>query len=406
MDWQTTADIHPSHFVTDADARAARGKAPATGAWRDGDPVGLRQFAPIGRIDLESGKHLPHVRVAYETFGTLNADKSNAILVFHALTGDSHVALANGVKRQSDGWWQSVVGPGLAIDTDTWFVVCPNVLGGCQGTTGPATLSARGVEWGADFPYLTIRDQVNVFQAFGAQLGIDRWAALIGGSMGGMHALEWAISSPESVARLGVLAAPPYATADQIALNSVQLEAIRTDPGWNGGDYYDASVGEGPSRGLALARRMAILNYRSARELNERFERDWQSDVSPLGGVGRFAVESYLDFHGNKFTRRFDANSYITLTEAVSSHDIGRGRGSVEDVLGTLTMPSLTLGVDTDRYFTLEGQQKIAAALPGNIAGREPVVVHSVYGHDAFLIESDVVGAAISELLAAPDRAA
>lgn len=400
MDWQTSADVLPSHFVTDADARAARGKAPATGAWRDGDDVGLRQFAPLGRFELESGAVLPHVRMAYETFGTLNAEKSNAVLVFHALTGDSHVANTEGVERQSPGWWEAVVGPGKAIDTERWFVVCPNVLGGCQGSTGPATLSARGVEWAAQFPYLTIRDQVRAFQAFGAHLGIEHWAALIGGSMGGMHALEWAISAPDTVGRLAVLAAPPFATADQIALNSVQLEAIRTDPGWDGGDYYDAAVGEGPSRGLALARRMAILNYRSARELNDRFERDWQSDVSPLGGVGRFAVESYLDFHGNKFTRRFDANSYITLTEAINSHDITRDRGTVAEVLGTLTMPSLTLGVDTDRYFPLDGQQCIAAALPGSIHGTEPIVVESEYGHDAFLIESGVVGAALSELLA------
>ncbi|MFM6973594.1 MAG: homoserine O-acetyltransferase, partial [Agromyces sp.] len=326
MDWQTTADVQPSHFVTDADARAARGKAPATGAWREGDPVGLRKIAPIGAFTTEAGATLPHIRIAYETFGKLNADASNAVLVFHALTGDSHVARAEGVDRQSDGWWQSVVGPGLAVDTERWFVVCPNVLGGCQGSTGPASLSARGTEWGSQFPHLTIRDQTRAYQALGAFLGISRWAALIGGSMGGMHALEWAISSPNSVARLAVLAAPPFTTADQIALNSVQLEAIQSDPNFAGGDYYDAAVGAGPSRGLALARRMAMLNYRTARELNGRFQRDWQSDVSPLGVVGRFAVESYLDFHGNKFTRRFDANSYITLTEAMNSHDVTRGR--------------------------------------------------------------------------------
>lgn len=400
MDWQTTADVHPTHFVTDADARAARGKAPASGAWREGDDVGLRKFAAIGAFTTEAGATLPHVRIAYESFGELNADKSNAVMVFHALTGNSHVARAPGVEHQSEGWWEEVVGPGLAIDTDRYFVVCPNVLGGCQGSTGPASLSARGTEWAASFPYLTIRDQVTAYQAFGERLGIERWYALIGGSMGGMHALEWAISAPQTVERLGILAAPPATSADQIALNSVQLEAIRTDPFWAGGDYYDAAVGEGPSRGLALARRMALLNYRTARELNDRFERGWQSDVSPLGGVGRFAVESYLDFHGNKFTRRFDANCYITLTEAMNSHDVTRGRGTLDEVLGTLTMPSLTLGIDSDRYFTLDGQQAIARALPGSIHGPEPVVVHSEYGHDAFLIESDVVGAALRDLLA------
>lgn len=402
MDWQTTADVQPSHFVTDADARAARGKAPATGAWREGDAVGFRQFAPLGAFTTEAGATLPHIRIAYETFGVLNHDRSNAIIIFHALTGDSHVARTAGVDRQSDGWWQEVVGPGKAIDTDRWYVVCPNVLGGCQGSTGPASLSARGTEWGANFPHLTIRDQTRAFQALGAHLGIDRWAAVIGGSMGGMHALEWAISAPESVQRLAVLAAPAAATATTIALNSVQLEAIRTDPNFAGGDYYDAPLGSGPSRGLALARRMAMLNYRTAQELDERFERDWQSDVSPLGGIGRFAVESYLDFHGNKFTRRFDANSYITLTEAMNSHDVTRGRGTLSDVLGTLTMPSLTIGIESDRYFTIDGQREIAALLPASIHGSSPIVIDSVYGHDAFLIESDVVGEAIAQLLATP----
>ena len=404
MDWQTTADVQPSHFVTDADARAARGKAPATGAWREGDPVGLRQFAPIGSFTTEAGATLPHIRIAYETFGELNADRSNAILIFHAMTGDSHVTRATGIERQSDGWWQDVVGPGRAIDTDRWFVVCPNVLGGCQGSTGPASLSARGTEWGASFPHVTIRDQTRAYQALGAHLGIDRWAALVGGSMGGMHALEWAISAPESVARLAVLAAPPFATATQIALNSVQLEAIRTDPNFLGGDYYDAPLGSGPSRGLALARRMAMLNFRTARELDDRFQRDWQSDVSPLGGVGRFAVESYLDFHGNKFTRRFDANSYITLTEAMNSHDVTRGRGSLSEVLGALVMPSLTIGISTDRYFTIDGQIEIAAHMPASIHGRSPIVIDSEFGHDAFLIESAIVGDALSELLATPAR--
>lgn len=399
MDWQN-ADVTPSHFVTDADARAARGKAPATGAWRDGDAVGLRKFAPLGPFTTEAGVTLPHVRMAYESFGELNADRSNAVFIFHALTGDSHVARASGVEAQSDGWWQSVVGPGLAVDTERWFVVCANVLGGCQGSTGPATLSARGTEWGADFPHVTIRDQARAYRALGERLGIGRWAALIGGSMGGMHALEWAISDPDSVARLAILAAPARTTADQIALNSVQLEAIRTDPNFAGGDYYDAAVGEGPSRGLALARRMAMLNYRTARELNDRFERDWQSDVSPLGGVGRFAVESYLDFHGNKFTRRFDANSYITLTEAMNSHDVTRGRGTVAEVLGSLRMPSLTLGISTDRYFSLDGQIEIAQYLPGSIHGAEPIVLDSEFGHDAFLIESEIVGNVLSQLLA------
>lgn len=402
MDWQTTADVRPSHFVTDADARAARGKAPATGAWRDGDPVGFRQFANLGPLALESGATLPHVRMAFETWGELSESRDNAILIFHALTGDSHVAQHPGGSPQNEGWWDDVVGPGKAVDTDRYFVVCPNVLGGCQGTTGPASLSPRGHEWAADFPFVTIRDQVAAYQRLGEHLGIARWNAIIGGSMGGMHALEWSITDPGSVERIAILAAPAITSADQIALNSVQLEAIRSDPQFAGGDYYEATVGEGPHRGLALARRMALLNYRTGRELNERFGRDWQSSVTPLGSGGRYAVESYLDFHGNKFTRRFDANSYVLLTEAMNSHDITRGRGSLEEVLSHVTARSLVLGIDSDRYFPLSGQHDIARHLPHSIHGRDAIVLSSEYGHDAFLIESDSVGRALTELLKAP----
>jgi homoserine O-acetyltransferase len=217
--------------------------------------------------------------------------------------------------------------------------------------------------------------------------------------MGGMHALEWAVELPHRVERLAILAAPPVTTADQVALNSVQIEAIRTDPLYRHGDYYDATDGDGPTRGLALARRMALLNYRSPAELNTRFERSWQSPISPLGAGGRFAVESYLDFHGNKFTRRFDANSYITLVEAMNSHDVGRGRGGVAAALSRVHARTLVLGIDSDRLFPVEGQQEIARHVPGNIDGADPVVLESKFGHDGFLIESDAVGAQLRRLL-------
>ncbi|HEX7835763.1 MAG TPA: alpha/beta fold hydrolase, partial [Pseudolysinimonas sp.] len=219
------------------------------------------------------------------------------------------------------------------------------------------------------------------------------------GSMGGMQALEWAVGSPERVERVAVLAAPPLSSADQIALNSVQSEAIRTDPAFAGGDYYDAPDGGGPHRGLALARRMALLNYRSPTELNDRFERSWQSGLSPLGGGGVFAVESYLGFHGNKFTRRFDANSYLVLVDAMNSHDIGRDRGGTVAALGRATAKALVLGIDSDRLFPVPGQQVIARHLSGNIDGDEPVVITSPFGHDAFLIEDALVGAQLRRLL-------
>jgi homoserine O-acetyltransferase len=399
MDWQDSGDNLPSEFVTDEQVRSLAGKPPATGAWRDGDPVGHRQFANLGPFDFESGEKLPHVRIAYETWGELNETRDNAVLVLHALTGDSHAVGSAGKGHSTTGWWSEVVGPGLAIDTDKYFVVAPNVLGGCQGSTGPASLAPDGHEWGSRFPYTTIRDQTRAQALFSDVIGIETWAAVIGGSMGAMHALEWAAMYPNRVAKLGVLAAPAATSADEIALNTVQIEAVLLDPGFAEGNYYEARDGEGPHRGLALARRISFQNFRTPSELNERFDRAAQSEISPLGKGGRFAVASYLDFHGNKFTRRFDANSYITLVESMNSHDVGRGRGSVEDVLEQITIPTLILGIDSDRFFPLVGQERIARHIPGNIDGNDVAVLNSDFGHDAFLIESDFVGAQIKRLL-------
>jgi homoserine O-acetyltransferase len=197
------------------------------------------------------------------------------------------------------------------------------------------------------------------------------------------------------------LAAPPFATADQIALNTVQLEAIRSDSNFAGGWYYDAKPGFGPHRGLALARRMALLNYRSPEELNERFARSWQSQVSPLTEGGKYAVESYLDFHGNKFVRRFDANSYITLVSAMNSHDIGRDRDSVSAALSRISCPTLVLGIDSDRLFPISGQELIAKHISGPLVGGELQVISSEFGHDGFLIEIEEVSARLSLLLQA-----
>jgi homoserine O-acetyltransferase len=398
MDWQTSEDTVPSAFITEANRRSMLGTPPTTGAWRVGDAPGARQFSSIGTLALESGAELPDVRLAYETWGVLNAARDNAILIEHALTGDSHVSGRPGPGHATAGWWGAIVGPGHAIDTDRWFVIAPNMLGGCQGSTGPSTFAPNGAEWGSRFPYLSVRDQVAAQLALANVLGIERFAAVIGGSMGGMHALEWAVTHPERVARLAVLAATARSSADQIALNSLQIEAIRVDPLFRDGDYYDEP--EGPSRGLALARRMALLNYRSPSELNERFDRSWQGALDPLGRGGRFAVESYLDFHGNKFTRRFDANSYITLVEAMNSHDIARGRGSLTEALSTVTARTLIVGIDSDRLFPLEQQHELAAHLPSSIHGRDALVISSPFGHDAFLIEDTLVGPPLAELLA------
>jgi homoserine O-acetyltransferase len=399
MDWQTTPeDTVPSSVVTDKARQSMLGKPPASGAWREGDPVGGRRFVTLDDLPLESGEILRRPKVAYETFGRRRADDSNVVLVLHALTGDSHLTGPAGDGHTTAGWWPGIVGPGLALDTDEWFVVAPNMLGGCQGSTGPSSLAPDGVEWGARFPHLTIRDQVLAQARFSDALGIDVWQAVIGGSMGGMHALEWAVSYPDRVERLAALSTTSLSSADQIALNTVQIEAIHMDPGFEGGAYYDAPDGEGPYRGLALARRMALLNYRSPHELNARFGRTWQSELSPLTGKGRFAVASYLDFHGNKFTRRFDANSYVTLARAMNSHDLGRDRGGVATALQRVTARALILGIDSDRLFPPADQRLIADALRDS-STREVVVIDSEFGHDGFLIENEQVGQHLRALL-------
>jgi len=403
MDWQTTPeDSVPSTLVPGSAALGGSigmlGKPPVTGAWRPGDDPGDRRFVGVGAVEVRGGL-LPDVRVAYETWGVLDEDRSNAVLVLHALTGDSHVTGAAGPGHRTAGWWTDIVGPGRAIDTDRWFVIAPAMLGGCQGTTGPSSLAESGAEWGSRFPFVTVRDQVAVVARLADTLGIGRFAAAVGGSMGGMHALELAVTHPERVERLAVLSAPAQTTADQIAANSLQRSAIEMDPGFAGGDYYDQEPGEGPHRGLALARRMALLTYRAPDELNSRFARSWQSDVSPLGDDGRFSVESYLDFHGNKFTRRFDANSYRTLLSAMDSHDIGFGRGGVERALSRVTARTLVVGIASDRLFPLEDQDRIAAGTPQTLDGDRATLIDSPYGHDGFLIEHEAVGAHLRRLL-------
>lgn len=397
MDWQSPAESLPSAFVSEAMQSTLRGTPPVTGAWRDGDHLGNRKFCQVGSLTTEHGDTFPHIRLAYETFGELNESRSNAILVFHALTGDSHIMGAAGPGHPTAGWWSGVVGPGLAIDTDTWFVVVPNVLGGCQGSTGPSSFAPDGKEWGSRFPYVTVRDQVNATAILQEKLEISRFHAVIGGSMGGMHALEWALLRPDSAEKLALIATSAITSADQLGGNSLQREAITVDPFFNSGDYYD--MDEGPYRGLALARRMALVNYRSPTELNDRFHRTWQSTVSPIGDKGRFAVESYLDFHGNKFTRRFDANSYLALVDAMNSHDVTRGRGDLANVLGSITHPTLVLGIESDRLFPIEQQHELAQHIPGSVSGKEALALESPYGHDGFLIESDRVGEALRKLL-------
>ncbi|MDJ1369907.1 homoserine O-acetyltransferase MetX [Gulosibacter molinativorax] len=373
-------------------------RPPATGAWLEGDNPGQRKFVSVGDFEFEHGGSVP-VRIAYETWGELNADASNAVLVLHALTGDSHVEGSVGPGHPTAGWWPGLIGSDQPLDPTKYFIIAPNMLGGCQGTTGPASISPEGTEWGARFPRTTIRDQVRAQALLVDALGIDHLVAVLGGSMGGMHTLEWGVMFGDRVDKLAILSAPPVIDAMTIAQNTLQADAIRLDPGWSDGEYYDAASGDGPNRGLALARRLAMLMYRSDTELDDRFGRSWQSALAPDQGHGRYAVESYLDFHGNRFTRRFDANSYITLTTAMNTHDVGRDRGGVDAALATIQNETLVVGIDTDTLFRVETQHRIAAGIPNSITGDNAYVIESPFGHDGFLLELPEVSAALARVL-------
>jgi len=369
---------------------------PSPGSWQPGDEPGRRRFAVLGSgkgVALEGGGWLPDVTVAYETWGELDASTSNAVLVLHALTGDSHAAGPAGPGHPTAGWWDAIIGPGRPIDTDRYFVVCPNVLGGCQGTSGPASPGPDGAPFGSRFPVLTIRDQVAVEVALADQLGIARWAGVVGGSMGGMRVLEWCVGYPGRVRRAVVLAVGAAATAEQIALCSLQIRAIRTHPAFAGGDYY--ATADRPVDGLAIARGIGQVSYRTAGELQNRFGRGPQAAEDPLKG-GRFAVESYLEHQGEKLAERFDPNSYIVLSEAMNHHDVGRERGGLRPALAGVTADVTVAGISSDHLYPLALQDELCRLLPG---APPLAVVESASGHDGFLLEVEQVGRIVASAL-------
>jgi homoserine O-acetyltransferase len=370
---------------------------PVTGAWRPGDDPGRRQFAHFADgLKLEAGGALETATVAYETWGERAPDAANAILVLHALSLDSHAAGPAGPGHGDVGWWDGTVGPGCAIDTDRFFVVCPNVLGGCQGTTGPSSDAPDGRPYGSRFPVTTIRDQVALEVALADQLGIDRWYAVIGGSMGGMRVLEWAVGQRDRVERAVIISVGAQATAEEIALCHVQMRAIRADPKWRGGDYYDAEPGDGPHEGLAVARGIGHISYRTELELAARFGRDHQPGEEPFVG-GRYAVESYLDYQGDKLVRRFDANTYLVLSEAMNHHDVGRDRGGIAAALATVTADVTIAGMSSDWLYPVRLQQELGELIPTSSAVE---IVQTISGHDGFLVETELLGRIIRRALA------
>ena len=379
---------------------------PASGAWRPGEDPGHRQFVTIAvdrPLALDGGGRLRDVAAAYETWGRLDADGANAVLVCHAWTGDSHVVGPMGSGHAAPGWWDGVVGPGGAIDTDRWFVVCVNVLGGCQGSTGPASIDpSTGRPFGSRFPVVTIRDMVRVQAAVADRIGVRRWASVIGGSMGGMQALEWAITYPHRVGSLVAIATCGQATAQQIAWGAVGRRSIRLDPRWRGGDYYDAEPGDGPHEGLATARMLAQITFRTDDVFTDRFGRqlaqiDRRQDTADLWQ--RFEVERYLDHHGDKLARRFDANSYLLIGKAMDLHDVGRARGGLEAAMARIASPTLAIGVSSDMLYPTYQQRQIHELVARNGVPSRYLEVDSPHGHDGFLIETEIVGRALRGFL-------
>lgn len=362
---------------------------------------GSRPFA------LESGEILAPVTVAYESYGSLNAARDNAILVCHALTGSAHAAGLSSPDEKSAGWWDPMIGPGRPLDTSRYCVICSNFLGGCYGTTGPTSLDPRtGKPYGMAFPEYTVRDMVRLQKALMDHLGVTRLRTVIGGSLGGMQVLEWPLLYPAMVSTI-----IPIATAAQhspwcIGLNDLARQAIMLDPAWQGGAYAPDAP---PERGLSIAREIAMMSYRSDISFLKRFRRDrvapGESALAPVASDSfraslpfqdpRFQVERYLRYQGKKLVDRFDANTYLYITLAMDSHDIAASRSDLTAVLGSLRQPALCVGISSDILYPAHEQRAIAAALP-DAHYRE---LDAPHGHDSFLIAYDQLGPMVRDFL-------
>lgn len=356
---------------------------------RTGRPlVHARTLTFPGPWTLECGGQLPEVTVAFETYGTLNADRSNAVLICHALSGDSHVARHH--DQDDPGWWDIAVGPGKAIDTDRYFVICPNVLGGCRGSTGPNSIHPEtGQPYGPDFPLITIGDIVNVQQRLIAALGIERLLAVIGGSLGGHMALTWAIRFPDQVAGTVAIATSPRLTSQALAFDVVGRNAIMQDSGYQSGRYYDQDLG--PRVGLAIARMLGHITYLSREAMMEKFDEDRlrPRDVATQFET-KFSVGSYLAYQGDRFGERFDANSYITLSMAMDLFDMGGTKDELIESLRAARCRWLVISYTSDWLFPPFQSQEIVDALLGADQGVSYCNVVSSCGHDAFLLPNEL----------------
>ncbi|MBB82453.1 MAG: homoserine O-acetyltransferase [Deltaproteobacteria bacterium] len=338
-------------------------------------------------LRLESGAALPRLQVAFETWGELDEDASNAVLVCHALSGDSHAARHD--ADDEPGWWEILIGPGKALDTDRFFVICSNVLGGCRGTTGPDFLRPDGERrYGAEFPTVTVRDMVEVQRRLLDHLGIDRLAAVVGGSLGGLQALQWGIDHSSRVGAAVVIAAAPRLSSQGIAFDVVGRNAIRHDARFAEGQYYD---GESPQAGLALARMLAHITYLSDESMRAKFDPTrLQPRAVETGFESVFSVGSYLAYQGSKFVERFDANSYVTLTTAMDLFDLGERPEAIREALSTSTCSWLFLSFTTDWLYPVEASRQLVDALIAEGRPASSCVIESPAGHDSFLIEDSM----------------
>ncbi|SDF32556.1 homoserine O-acetyltransferase MetX [Sporolituus thermophilus] len=342
---------------------------------------------PDNPLVLTMGGTLTDVTVAYETYGTLSPNRDNVILVAHALTGDSHVAAHD--DKDEKGWWDALVGPGRPIDTNRFFVICSNVLGGCRGTTGPSSPDpATGRPYGMRFPAITIRDMVHVQKRLLEQLDIYRLALVIGGSMGGMQALEWGVTYPGFMDGIIAIAAPGYSSAQSIAYNKVAREAVMLDPAWRQGDYYG---GAGPQIGLSIARALGMITYQSEPSMAAKFGRRMRG--------GQFEVENYLDYQGISLVRRFDANSYLYLLRALDLHDLGAGYASYEAALARIEARVLIVGVSSDILYPAYQQQELVEVLRRLGKAARYAQIDSPHGHDGFLIDFDALSPVLSDFI-------
>lgn len=349
-------------------------------------------FEPPGFLALESGKSLGPVTVAFETLGELSPRRDNAIFICHALTGDAHVAGRYRLDDRKPGWWDGFVGPGKGIDTDRYFVICANILGGCQGTTGPSSINpATGVPYALDFPFITTADIVRVHKELADWLGIEKLLAIVGGSLGGMQVLEWVARYPDSLHAAIVLASSPRLNAQAIAFDKVGRRAIVTDPCFRNGNYYGHE--EKPRFGLALARMIAHITYLSEQAIEMKFGRRLQHSEEltyDLLKETEFQIESYLDHQGKQFIERFDANSYLLLTRAMDYFDLEAVHGPMNRCLGASSARFLVVSYNKDWLFPTPQSKSVVRAL---LEARRDVTfieLDSPHGHDAFLIDSEL----------------